>query len=231
MTRTRVLAAVTAALLAAPVAAQAAGPRATVRAMTATQTVLPGDQAVGAARAYLDGDGVAHALSPNTVLGQLVAGAALEGADLGIGFNPQFGGFVNAIGGIAPANPDVGSWSLFIDNALAATGAETATIKKGQEVVWILDPDFTTPGPTFLDLDPVRAAAVPGTFWFTFAVTLAGGEKPVPAKGATVILNGRPHKVNARGRVTIEVRQGADWTARATLKGSIRSETLRGTAG
>jgi len=231
MTRTRVLTAATVALLAAPVAAQAAGPRATVRAETAAKTVLAGDVKVGAARAYLDVDGTPHALQPNTVLGQLVTGAAAAGADLEIGFNAQFGGFVSSIGGVAPANPQTGSWSLFVDNALAMTGAETATIKNGHEIVWILDPDFNEPGPTFLDLDPVKASAVPGTFRLTFGVTLAAGDRPVPAKGATVLVNGKKHTTNARGRVTVEVRQGTAWTARATLKGSIRSEILRGTAG
>lgn len=228
MTRTRVLAAVTAALLAAPVAAQAAGPRATVRAMTVTQTVLPGDHEVGSTRSYLDGAGVAHALVPNTVLGQLVAGAALEGAELGIGYNAQFGGFVDSIGGVtAPAK---GFWALYVDNASSSLGAESATIGDGQEVVWVLDPDFEVAGPTFLDLDPVRASAVPGTSRYTFGVTLAGGEKPVAAKGATVIVNGKRYTANARGRVTVELRSGTAWTARATLKGSIRSDTLRGTA-
>ena len=195
--------------------------------MTVTQTVLPGDHAVGSTRSYLDGDGVAHALAPNTVLGQLVAGAALEGAELGIGFNAQFGGFVDSIGGLRAAN---GFWALYVDNATSPLGAESATIKDGQEVVWILDPDFNTPGPTFLDLDPVKASGVPGVSFYTFGVTKAGGDGPVAAKGATVIVNGKRYTANARGRVTVELRSGTAWTARATLKGSIRSDVLRGTA-
>jgi hypothetical protein len=226
MTRTRVLAALGAALLAAPAAAQAAGPRATVRAETVSKTVLPGDIAVGSARAYLDGDGTAHALAANTAMGQLVTAAGVEGADLGIGFNAQFGGFVDSIGGLRAAN---GFWALYVDNRSSSLGAETATIKNGQEVVWILDPDFNTAGPTFLDLDPVKASLIPGTARLTFRVTLAGDDAPKPAKGATLTFNGKKHTVGANGRVTVELGEDVAWSARATLKGSIRSEVLRGT--
>jgi hypothetical protein len=224
MTRTRVLAAAAVAALAVPGAAQAAGVRATVRAETATKTVLDGAQPYGAARAYLDTDGTPHALAPNTVLGQLVTATSAVGADVGIGFDAQFGGFVGSIGGAAA--PASGFWQLFVDNVSSTTGAETTTIRKGQEVVWVLDPDFNTPGPTFLDVDLLSQRGRR----YTFRVTLAGGAKPVPAKGATLSLNGEKVKVPASGRVAARIEKGTDWTARAALAGSIRSETLSGSA-
>jgi hypothetical protein len=228
MTRTRVLAAAATALLAAPMAAEAAGIRAPLRVETTQQTIVGHDNArVGAARAYLDTDGAAHALPANTALGQLVAGTAASGADVGIGFNAQFGGFVASIGGRAPGA--TGTWAFFVDNELAQTGAETTFLKRKSEYVWVLDPDFTKRGPFFLALDAVkRGRAV------TFTVTRAGAgagtavAKPAPAKGAALVINDTRVRIPESGRVTVDVT--GEWSARATMAGTIASETLSGTS-
>jgi hypothetical protein len=225
MTRTRVLVAAAVALLAIPTAAQAANGRAGLRVVTEKKTLVGDDGAlVGATRSYLDSAGTARALPENTALGQLVAGTAAAGISVGIDYNEQFAqGFLSSIGG-QPAAGGNAFWGFYVDNTLAQVGAEQQILHKGQEVVWVLDPDFNKPGPFYLDLDVVPS----GHHRITFKVTRAGGAKPVPAKGATLIINGERFPVPASGRLAVDA-QG-DWTARATLKGAIRSELLSGTS-
>ncbi len=225
MTRTRVLVAAAVALFAIPTAAQAANVRAGLRVVTEKQTLVGDDGArVGATRSYLDSAGTPRALAENTGLGQLVAGTAAAGLSVGIDYNEQFAqGFLSRIGG-QPAPGGNAFWGFYVDNVLAQVGAEQHILKKGQEIVWVLDPDFNTKGPYFLDLDAIPS----GRGRITFRVTRAGGDRPVPAKGATLIINGERFPVPASGRLAVDAE--GDWTARATLKGTIRSEQLTGTA-
>ena len=225
MTRTRVLVAAAVALLAIPAAAQAANVRAGLRVVTEQKTLVGNDGAlVGATRSYLDSAGTARALPENTALGQLVAGTAAAGLSVGIDYNEQFAqGFLSSIGG-QPAAGGNAFWAYYVDNAAAQVGAEALILKKGQEIVWVLDPDFTAKGPYFLDLDAIPS----GRHHVTFRVTRAGGDKPVPAKGAILTINGERFTVPANGRLAVDAT--GDWTARATLKGTIRSEQLSGTA-
>ena len=225
MTRTRVLVAAAVALLAIPAAAQAANVRAGLRVVTEQKTLVGNDGAlVGATRSYLDSAGTPRALPENTALGQLVAGTAAAGLSVGIDYNEQFAqGFLSSIGG-QPAAGGNAFWAFYVDNAAAQVGAEAVILKKGQEIVWMLDPDFNTKGPYFLDLDAIPS----GRHHVTFRVTRAGGDKPVPAKGAILTINGERFPVPASGRLAVDAE--GDWTARATLKGTIRSEQLTGTA-
>jgi hypothetical protein len=212
------------ALACAPVAASAAT-RATLRVVTPSRTVLGAHPPlVGATRSYLDDAGTPHALKPNTVMGQLVAGTAFFGLPLDISFNAQLGGFVSAIGGIPGGTK--GFWELFVNNRSSTLGAEAATFKAGDEVVWMLDPDFSAPGPFYLDLNVVRRRG--GRV--TFGVVKAGGAQPVAAIRATIRVNGRILLTGANGRVTLRLRRGRPFHARATMHGAIRSQIVGGRA-
>jgi hypothetical protein len=213
------------ALACAPVAASAAT-RATLRIVTPSRTVLGAHAPlVGATRSYLDDAGTPHALKPNTVMGQLVAGTAFFGLPLDVAFNAQLGGgFVSSIDGIAGGSK--GFWELFVNDRAATVGAEAATFKAGDEVVWLLDPDFAAPGPFYLDLNVVRRRR--GRV--TFAVVKAGGTQPVAAVGATIRVNGRILRTAANGRVSVQLRRGRPFQARATMHGAVRSQVVGGRA-
>lgn len=202
-----------------------AATRATLRVITPSRTVLGAHPPlVGAARSYLDDAGAAHALKANTVMGQLVAGTAFYGVPLDVSFNPSLGGYVSAIGGVSGGSK--GFWELFVNDRSATLGAEAQTFRAGDEVVWVLDPDFSAPGPFFLDLNVVRRSA--GRV--TFSVVQAGGTSPVPAAGATIRVNGRILVTARNGRASVRLRRGHVFQARASKHGAIRSQLLGGRA-
>jgi hypothetical protein len=184
-------------------------------------TIIPAED-VCSTRAYLDDAGTAHALVPKTALGQLVAGAGSLGFPLGITFNAQFGGFVSSIGGVAPG--PTGTWSLIVDNRLSQTGASTTILKPSQEVIWLLDPNFNKPGPFVLDMDVVRSS----NGVLAVKVVRTDGTKITPARGARVHVNGDTVIANANGRARVRLTRGADFTAVATLQGSVQSQVQAG---
>lgn len=217
MKPTRLCIATAVALLVCVPAAGAA--RGTVRVMTAEHDLIgPAPQLSGAVRAYLDDTDTAVTLPPGTVMGQLFAAAAVH--DLAVSVHVSaFGGFVTAIGGVAP-DPNAGFWELFVNDQPASVGADQTTLHTGDEVVWVLDPDFTTPGPSFLDLDMVRRR--PGRA--VLHVTRVDETGAAAAAGARVRVRGHWYTAGAGGDVTVRVR-GA-WSARARLSGSISSPVL-----
>lgn len=184
-------------------------------------TIIPAED-VCSSRAYLDDTGTARALVPKTALGQLVAGTSSLGYPLGITFNAQFGGFVSSIGGVAPG--PTGSWSLIVNNKLSQTGASTTILKPSQEVVWLLDPNFNTPGPFVLDMDVVRASG--GVL--AVKVVRTDGTTITPARGARVHVDGDTLIANANGRAKARLKRGTKFTAVATLAGSVRSQVQAG---
>ncbi len=184
-------------------------------------TIIPAED-VCSARAYLDTTGTARALVPKTVLGQLVAGAGSLGYSVGIAFDAQFGGFVSSIGGVAPG-PN-GTWSLIVDNKLSQTGASTTILTPSQEVVWLLDPNFNKPGPFVLDMDVVRASG--GVL--AVKVVRTDGTKITPAKGARVHVNNVTVIANANGRARVRLKRNAEYSAVATLPGSVQSQVQAG---
>jgi hypothetical protein len=208
------------ALLALPSTAAAAD-CATLRVETTERTVLGSRApAVCSARSYLDSAGAAHALAAATAMGQLVSATGWLGLALEVTFDDQLGGFVSAIGGVSGGT--TGFWALYVDNQSSQVGAETATVSAGDEVVWVLDPDFNQPGPQFLDLDVVRARG--GVV--VALVTRVGEQGAEPARGATLRVN----TVGESGRVTVRLRRGSPFTAQATQAGVIRSEVVSGRA-
>jgi len=197
-------------------AAQAA--RSAVRVTALAGDLVP-QTVSGAARSYVDATGTPHALAANTALGQLAAVTATADVPLTVGYS-SFGAYVSGIGELAYGNA---YWELFVDNRPSDAGAETTIVDPAKEIVWLLNPDYTKPDPTFLDLDRRRSSG--GRV--TLAVTRSG-TVPKPAAGARVRVNGRTYTADRAGIVRARVR-GA-WTARATAKGAAASERLSGTA-
>lgn len=210
-----------AALTLVPAGLAAGAPCPSLRAETPARTVIPAAD-VCSSLAYLDTAGVPRALAPRTALGQLVAGASSLGVGAGISFNDQFGGFVGSIGGATPG-PD-GFWELLVNNASSQTGASTRILDPIQEVVWLLDPDVNTPGPFVLDLDIVGARGRA----LALRVQRTDGTTTTPAAGARVALNGTVVKANAKGLATVRIERGTNFSARAVLAGSVRSEIVSG---
>jgi hypothetical protein len=184
-------------------------------------TIIPAED-VCSTRAYLDTTGTARALPAKTALGQLVAGAGSLGYPLGVTFDAQFGGFVSSIGALAPGPK--GFWQLIVNNRSSQTGASTTILKPSQEVVWLLDPNFNTPGPFVLDMDLVRATG--GVL--AVKIVRTDGTKITPAKGARVHVNNRTIIANADGRARVKLKRGASFSAVATLPGSVQSQVLSG---
>ena len=184
-------------------------------------TIIPAEN-VCSTRAYLDTTGTARALAPKTVLGQLVAGAGSLGYPVGITFDTQLGGFVSSIGGVTPG-PN-GFWELLVNNRASQTGASTTILKPSQDVVWVLDPNFNKPGPFVLDMDVVRAS----NGVLAVKVVRTDGTKITPAKGARVHVNNRTVIANANGRARITLKPNAEFSAVATLPGSIQSQVQNG---
>jgi hypothetical protein len=213
----RLFVAAAAALLVAAPAAHAT--RATLRVTTGDRELVgPAPVKSGSALAYTDDTGTPHKLPANTVLGQLLAVAAVR--DLAVGIHvSSFGAFVTGIGGVAP-DPNKGFWELFVNDAPSQVGADTATIHRGDRVVWLLDPDFTAPGPAFLDLTVARRFRT----HIRLHVTRVDEKGGTAAAGARVVVAGRALTANASGNVT--VRTKGKFNARATLAGAFASQLL-----
>lgn len=222
MARSRVplVALALASALVAPAAAPAAAPvRAGFRVISGGGPSLGAESPlVGAARAYLDADGAPHALPADTAMGQLVAAGGAWGFGVRV---KQFGdaGFVDAIAGRAGGAS--GFWALYVNGVASQVGASDVTLHRGDEIVWLRDPDFNVPGPTFLDADAFRTSG-----GYRVLVRRAGIGRPVPAAGATLVVRGRVVRADARGVARIAVAPGTAVRVRAHLAGSFPSEIL-----
>jgi hypothetical protein len=204
-----------------PAGIASALPCPSLRVESPAGTIIPAED-VCSTRAYLDSTGTARALEPKTALGQLVAGTGSLGYPLGITFDAQFGGFVSSIGGVTPG-PN-GFWELIVDNKSSQTGASTTILKPSQEIVWLLDPDVNTPGPFVLDMNVVRASG--GVL--AVKVVRTDGAKITPAKGARVHVNNQTVIANASGRARVRLKPNAQYSAVATLRGSVQSQVQSG---
>jgi hypothetical protein len=213
----RLFAATAVALLVAVPAANAT--RATLRVTTGDRELVgPAPEKSGSVLAYVDDTGTAHKLPANTVLGQLLAVSAVH--DMAVGIHVSgFGAFVTGIGGVAP-DPNKGFWELFVNDAPSPVGADQAIIHRGDRVVWLLDPDFTTPGPAFLDLTVARRFRN----HVRLHVARVDEKGSTAGAGARVTAAGRTLTANAAGNVS--VRAKGRFTARATLTGVVASQLL-----
>ena len=225
MSRTRFAAlALTAAVTSLAPAAAQADTRAALRVTTEGRQLFQVD-AVGAARSWRDVNGLTYALPKDRALGQLVTGTALFGTHLGVA-STELGPFVQDIAGVAAR--DKAFWALFVDNRFATVGARDYELQRGDEVVWLLDPDFSKPGPNYLDLDLVARRRGTATFRVTRVAASGDGYAARPARGGAVTVGGHGHRADRRGLVRVPVRRGLPFAARATERGTVASELVFG---
>jgi hypothetical protein len=209
------------------VAVPAAAARPTVRVETVQKEII-GPQASGSVRSYVDTDGTAHVLPAHTALGQLVALGARFDLPVDVKFFSSFSsGFLLRFG---RAQSATGGWQFAVNGAPGQVGADATVLPRNAEVVWWLIDDFGTQGGLLpLDLDLV-AHTRRGTLKFKVTRFDKGTGKVAGAKGAKLRINGRSLTVPASGVVTIRLKHGRAFTARATRADSIRSEMIRGKA-
>jgi hypothetical protein len=216
----------TLAILAVAAPASAATP--TIRVETvARELVQPVPS--GSVRSYVDTAGAAHVLAPRTALGQIVALAARRDVPVTVQFFASFNS--GLLQRFASGQSATGGWQFTVDGVPSPVGADTAVIPSGAEVVWWLIDDFGKQGSFLpLDLDLVSKKAN-GAVRFRVTKFNSGTGKVVGARGATLRVNGHNHTVPASGFVTVRVRPGTRFSARATAPSTIRSERISGTAG
>ena len=213
----------TLALLAVAAPASAATP--TIRVETIAREFVP-PVANGSVRSYVDTAGVPHVLAPRTALGQIVALAARRDVPVTVQFFASFNS--GLLQRFASGQSATGGWQFTVNGVPSQVGADTAVVPSGAEVVWWLIDDFGTQGAFLpLDLDLVSKRADGAVrFRVTRFDTTSG--TVIGAKGATLQVNGRNHTVSATGLVTVHVRPGTRFRARATAPASIRSEQVSG---
>lgn len=175
---------------------------------------------VTSARSYTDSKGKRHVLKANTAMGQIVATGLPYTAVFDASYNAAY---LTRLVGVKAAT--TGYWAFFVNGTLSMTGATDATLKSSDEVVWLVDSDYSTKnGPYAYDLDAKTNAN--GTV--TFSATRIGSAKAIVAGGAPLLINGaKVGNLAADGTLTITP-TGA-WTAQVPAKGKIAaSETLAG---
>ena len=194
---------------------------ATLRVVSGGQNVFGATATdVTSARAYVDSKGKRHVLKANSAMGQVVATGLPYTAVYDATYNAAY--LTRIAGTKAPAT---GYWALFVNGTMSMTGATDATLKASDEVVWILDNDYSSKnGPYAYDLN----AKNNGNGTITFSATRMGGTKAIVAGGAPLHINGaKIGNLAADGTLTITP-VGA-WTAQIPAKGRIAaSETLAG---
>jgi hypothetical protein len=175
---------------------------------------------VTSARSYTDSKGKRHVLKANTAMGQIVATGLPYTAVFDASYNAAY---LTRLVGVKAAT--TGYWAFFVNGTLSMTGATDATLKSSDEVVWLVDSDYSTKnGPYAYNLDAKTNAN--GTV--TFSATRIGSAKAIVAGGAPLLINGaKVGNLAADGTLTITP-TGA-WTAQIPAKGRIAaSETLAG---
>jgi hypothetical protein len=175
---------------------------------------------VTSARSYTDSKGKRHVLKANTAMGQIVATGLPYTAVFDASYNAAY---LTRLVGVKAAT--TGYWAFFVNGTLSMTGATDATLKSSDEVVWLVDSDYSTKnGPYAYNLDAKTNAN--GTV--TFSATRIGSAKAIVAGGAPLLINGaKVGNLAADGTLTITP-TGA-WAAQIPAKGKIAaSETLAG---
>jgi hypothetical protein len=215
----------TLALLAVAAPASAATP--TIRVETVARELVP-PVTNGSVRSYVDTAGAAHVLAPRTALGQIVALAARRDVPVTVQFFASFNsGLLQRFGSGQSAT---GGWQFTVNGVPSQVGADTAVVPSGAEVVWWLIDDFGKQGSFLpLDLDLVSKRANGDVRFRVTKFDTASG-KVIGAKGAALRVNGHNHTVPASGFVTVRVKPGKRFQARATAPSTIRSEQVSGKA-
>ena len=210
------------------IAAPAAAARPTVRVETVSKELI-GPKTSGSVRSYVDSTGAAHVLPAGTALGQIVAVGARFDVPVDIQFFASFNSGLLTRFGSAKA-PASGGWQFTVNGVPPQVGADATVVPRNAEVVWWMINDFTTQGALLpLDLDLV-AHSRRGTLKFRVTRFDTKVGKVQAAKGAKLRIAGRSLRVPASGLVTIRLRHGRAFSARATRPDSIRSEQISGKA-
>jgi hypothetical protein len=217
--------AIVATLAVLAVAAPASAATPTIRVETVSRELIQPVRS-GSVRSYVDTAGAAHALAPRTALGQIVALAARRDVPVTVQFFASFNS--GLLQRFASGQSATGGWQFTVDGVPSQVGADAAVIPRGAEVVWWLIDDFGTQGSFLpLDLDLVSKKAN-GDVRFRVTKFDAATGKVAGAKGATLRVNGHNHAVSASGFVTVRVKPGTRFAARATAPSTIRSERVSG---
>ncbi len=175
---------------------------------------------VTSARSYMDSKGKRHVLKAASAMGQIVGTDLAYTAVFDASYNAAY--LTRIVGASAPTT---GYWAFFVNGALSMTGATDTTLKATDEVVWLVDSDYSAKnGPYAYNLD----AKANGDGTVTFSATRIGGTKAIVAGGAPLQINGA--KVgNLAADGTLTITPSGAWTAQIPAKGRIAaSETLAG---
>jgi uncharacterized protein DUF4430 len=209
------------------IAAPTAAARPTIRVETVKREMVS-PQASGSVRSYVDTDGAAHVLPARSALGQVVALGARLDVPVGIQFFASFSsGLLQRFGSGQSAT---GGWQFTVDGVPSQVGADATVLPRKAEVVWWLIDDFATQGGLLpLDLDLVSKSRR-GTVRFRVTRFDPATGKVRGAKGATLRVAGRSLTVPASGNVSVRLKHGRRFHARATAANSIRSEQISGKA-
>ena len=127
----------------------------------------------------------------------------------------SFGTYVSQIGRY-PAAGNSG-WVFKVNGVSPQVGADAVTLKDGDTVLWYWAEFGDSGGPPTLDL-----RRLPANCYLVASVNDAG--KRAAAAGATLTVDGRRVRTNARGRGCVGRHVGP---VRATLTGAVRSNALR----
>ena len=186
-------------VLALALASTALAARVQVRVEGKTQTIW------GATQPQLD---VAHALE------------ALDAASIAGEFHyaltrSSFGQYVSQIGKYPAAGS--GGWVFKVNGASPPVGADQVQLRDGDVVLWYWAEFGPAGGPPTLDLK-----RLPANCYLVERRSDSGARSP--AAGATLAVDGRRVRTNARGRGCVGRHTGL---VRATLPGAVRSNAVR----
>lgn len=204
-----------------------AAPDATIRIETVAKELVPAVGS-GSVRSYVDTDGNVHKLASRTALGQIVALGAARNVPVNVHYFASFNaGIVERFG--SGRQSATGGWNFAVNGIPSQVGGDLAIIPRGAEVVWWMIDDFSTQGSWVpLDLDLVSNRRGRVTLRVTKFDSATG--KVIGAKGAKLRVDGRTLTVPASGNVTVRIKRGKRFHARATAPSTIRSEQVSGTA-
>lgn len=209
------------------------GANATVAGIAEASVLADHRQHTGTARLKTDtgascfgpgtgGSGDRVTLEGPTALGALRDGARADGElrPLSVTDSFSFGLGLCGVGGIEA--PQTGFWYLKHNHAGAQVGGDQLRLKKGDDVLWHLVPDFTQPPPAELEL-VFKQRSTPGVYVATVNEYADDGTK-TPAPGVTVSATGSAVASAAATAVT-----GADGRASLTLgEGKLKLTATRG---
>lgn len=167
------------------------------------------------------GSGKPVAIPGFTALSQLADAGAADRSVRPLSISDHFD-FGIALCGIGRAvSPQTGFWYLKRDHAGSQVGGDQTPVKPGDEILWYLVEDFSTPTPDELVLSAPDAAKAGGELTVKVVSYDDAGER-TPAAGVSV--EGADGETDAKGRLTVDADEPM-LELTATREGSIPSNT------